>query len=592
MWSSSPVTRKHAGLSLSACGLLFILAYLVYFGKPFTTPLPTPVTDAQTQRNVSAARTVCRGPRGLLSASRDDHVQSEAFHNLSLSFPAPPGGSFAALGLTTEFNTPASRYGAYGYGEHDADYGRPKVDWGTVDWAELQNECRLANQHRFRGSENISTSRTFQLHGGKAWWPEHLQARVFDTQRTAIVVRAWEGYQWTPGDHHHLRALIAETGIASNADYAVFLLVDVKDKDGSRRIFHDAEHYQTAVKELVHPEYQSIAVLFDAEVLQSWYPKVPDHSVFFQVYQPLQLFAQFFPDFDHYWQLEMDIRFTGDARLLLNSMSEFARNEPRKQSVERASYYYMPQVHGSYDDFTASINASLSSQGIWGPISIPDIPNPIGPVPPSDDPRHDDFQWGVGDDADLLLTNALANVSAAQYWPFQHWIHNFQQAEATPRFYSNVAMGRYSWNLLNAMHHGQTDKGLTLPSEASAVSFALYHGLKISFPPLPWYHHPQADREVTVEELERLYNGGSPIENAASNGGLSHGQALYNPDGVYELFNGKTWWWVPGYPGRVMRHWLHQDAAAADMPDMLREIEGRVWAPSMALHPVKAGDLT
>jgi hypothetical protein len=416
------------------------------------------------------------------------------------------------------------------------------------------------------------------------------------THRTAIVVRAWEGFKWNPGAHHHLRALITEAGLTSNGDYTVFLLFDVKDKEHAANIFHDAESYQKAIEDLVHPEYQSIAVLFNKEILESWYPKVSEHSVFFQVYQPLQLFAQFFPDFDHYWQLEMDIRFTGNVRLLLDSMSAFALNEPRKQSVERASYFYMPAIHDSYADFTQAIDAALQGGGIWGPLTIPDIPNPIGPIPPVASPNDDAFSWGVGEPADLILTNALANVSATGYWPFKGWTQNFELGDATPRFYSNVAMGRYSYNLLTAMHHAQAEKGLALPSEASAVSFALYHGLKISFPPLPWFHHPQADREVGVEELDRLYNGGSFVQNAETNNGLSHGQALYDPNGVYELFNGKTWWWVPGYPGRIMRSWLKQDVQKVEDPKgemagVLRVVDGEVWAPSLALHPVKPDDL-
>lgn len=589
MWSACVVTRKHAGIAISACGLLFVLSYLVYFSQPFTSPLLDPQTYLDAHRNVSTQRIPCRGPRGLLNVNRDEVVQSKAFGN-SDQFPTPIGGSFETLRLTTELNTPTTRYSAYGYGEELDDYDRSRVDWSTVDWAELQNECLTANEKRFRNAQNISAlSRTFELHQVYQFLSNDLVARKTHSHRTAIVVRAWEGYKWTPGDHHHLRALIVEAGLASNADYAVFLLVDVKDRDGTRRIFHDPESYERALREIVHPEYQSIAVLFDAEMLQSWYPKVPEHSVFWQVYQPLQLFAQFFPDFDHYWQLEMDIRFTGDARLLLDAMSDFAREEPRKQSVERASYYYMPEVHGPFDHFVSSINSSLEGRGIWGPISISDIPNPIGHVPPVKDPIEDNFRWGVGEDADLIVTNAIANVSAAKYWPFKDWVHNFAEGQDTPRFYSNVAMGRYSWNLLNAMHHAQADQGLTLPSEASAVSFALYHGLKISFPPLPWWHHPQVERKVEAAELESLYNGGTPAENAVSNNGFSYGQALYNPDGVYELFNGKTWWWVPGEPGRVFKHWLQQDAE--NLPSALMEADGQIWAPNTALHPVKKNDL-
>ena len=382
---------------------------------------------------------------------------------------------------------------------------------------------------------------------------------------------------------------MGEAGLGSNADYAVFLLVDVKDKNSTRRIFHDAQSYENALRDLVPEELRSIAVLFDQDLLKSWYPRIFEHSVFFQVYQPLQLFAQLYPGFDNYWQLEMDMKITGNCRTWLDALARFARNDPRKQSVERSSYYYMPQIHGSYEAFQASINESLNGGGSWGPVKIRDIQNPIGPQPPCDDPHEDDFNWGVGEDADLILTNALADVRAAKHWPFKTWIDGFAEGQATPRFYSPVAMGRYSWNLLNAMHHSQVSQGLALPSEASAVSFALYHGLKISFPPNPWFHHPQAKRNVTIQELDKLFNGGTPAENAQTNNGLSFGKAMYDPRGAYELFNGGTWWWVRGYPGRVMKHWMTQDRVG--MPSMLREHEGQIWAPMLGLHPVKNHDI-
>lgn len=75
--------------------------------------------------------------------------------------------------------------------------------------------------------------------------------------------------------------------------------------------------------------------------------------------QPMQLFATFYPQFDHYWQIEMDTRFTGHVGEMLRSFHKFGRKEPYKQSRERASWTYMPEQHGSYEDFTMSINRTL-----------------------------------------------------------------------------------------------------------------------------------------------------------------------------------------------------------------------------------------
>ncbi|OCT52799.1 hypothetical protein CLCR_09892 [Cladophialophora carrionii] len=579
--------RRYGIHILAFVGLTLLLVFL-YRGVGISIlrdSIPIPFEAASPPQPLpSATRKPCIGPRGrFVQEDRDDQIWAES---LDLPFPELVGGSYAALGLPTTFNTPDTRYGAYGYNEEVETYPRTRVEWSSVKWADLQNQCLASNKDRFGRTDRIITDRRFTLRGRIN--SERLTARTAETGRTAIVLRSWEGYNYTSLDRYHMRSLIVEAGLQSNADIAVFLLVDVKDKDGARRIFHDSKSYDRALEELVPAEFQDIAILFDFELLGSWYPAIGEHSAFFQVYQPLQLFAQLFPGFDHYWQLEMDVKITGHAGEWLDAMARFARNQPRKQSVERSSYYYMPQVHGTYEEFSSAVNQSLNGGGIWGPVQIPDLPHPIGPQPPVADPSMDDFEWGVGEDADLILTNGLADVKATRYWPFKGWVHGFKEGEETPRWYSPVAMGRYSWNLLNAMHHAQVHQGLALSSEASAVSFALYHGLKVVFPPHPWYHHPQADREVGVEELGQLFNGGTPAENAETNHGLAFGRAMYDPNGVYSLFNGGTWWWVPGYPGRSFKQWMNHDTN--EMPSMLREFNGQIWAPMMALHPVKVGD--
>ena len=78
MWPFLPKTRQHAGYIFSACGLLFVLTYLTYLGlgRPYVNPLPAPLIDDETQREISTLRRVCNGPRGLLSEGSDDLVRS------------------------------------------------------------------------------------------------------------------------------------------------------------------------------------------------------------------------------------------------------------------------------------------------------------------------------------------------------------------------------------------------------------------------------------------------------------------------------------------------------------------------------------
>ena len=118
-------------------------------------------------------------------------------------------------------------------------------------------------------------SKKFELRHDSWLGSEPLQARPLSRGRTAIVLRGWDTYQYTPADLYHIRSLIMEAGLSSGGEYVVFLLVDVKDDE--RRIFQDARNYQKALDDFVPEQLRSIAVLFDRELLRSWYPNVDEH---------------------------------------------------------------------------------------------------------------------------------------------------------------------------------------------------------------------------------------------------------------------------------------------------------------------------
>ena len=308
----------------------------------------------------------------------------------------------------------------------------------------------------------------------------------------------------------------------------------------------------------------------------------------YQIFQPLQLFAQTYPHFDHYWQLEMDMRITGDSYEYLEAMSAFAKAEPLKQSVERASYRYMPDVHGSYDELLSSVNASVQGKGIWGPISIPEVEKPIGIRSPTTDPANDNFKWGVGLDADLIATTPCSDVDLEPDWPFHNYLAGFSAKLKTPRFFCPQAVVRTSWNLLNAVHTAQVEQGLRLPSEATMPSFALWHGLKISLPPAPWFINPRQD----ARHMDEIINGGPPSEERR---GWAQGTAKLNgtvKDEFYTMH--PTWRWSSLFPGQIMDHWLMKaeedmkpEYAEGGVPYLLEEFDGKLYAPNVALHPIK-----
>jgi hypothetical protein len=305
-----------------------------------------------------------------------------------------------------------------------------------------------------------------------------------------------------------------------------------------------------------------------------------------QAFQPLQIFAQMYDAFDHYWNLEMDVSFTGNTFNYLEALSHFSRNEPRKQALERASYRYMPAVHGSYDDFTSSVNSSVGGRGLWHPPSVPEVGTPVGPVPPVSEPLSDNFQWGRGEDADFISMVPCSNVLSEPRWFGSSHVFGFRHGKEIPRFFCPQAVVRASWTLLNVVHTAQVESGLRIPSEATLPSFAYWNGLKISFPPQPWFINPHQ----LPNHMDLLLNGGPP---QAEWHGFANGTTMWNDTAFDESYTmHPTWRWASTFPGELMQAWLDPQSVGGRLPYLLIKHEGNVFAPNLALHPVKASTTT
>lgn len=97
-----------------------------------------------------------------------------------------------------------------------------------------------------------------------------------NTRRTALVLRAYSSLQYKPQVMWHIRSIISEAALQTGGEYTVVLLVHMQDP--SLKIFQSPEHYQAAfVAAKIPREFQSIAVLWDDSLLESWYKKVDDH---------------------------------------------------------------------------------------------------------------------------------------------------------------------------------------------------------------------------------------------------------------------------------------------------------------------------
>jgi len=524
-------------------------------------------------------RVACLGPRGhLLGQSPDDDLVAR---ELDGPYPLPWAGNYEEIGLDLTMMNVDQRYGPYGFGEEKDDYKRQKVDWDKVDWGQLQNDCFERNRHRFPvpaipfdDSRTTKPRLTFR-HFAKI--PEIRHWHEFEpSRRTAIVVRAWRGFKYLPEDMHYLRSLVVETALKSGGEYQVILLVDMKDYDGyENNIFASEEAYKKGLEDAgVPPEFRSITLLWDTRLVESWYPLIEEHRTMWQVFQPMQLLALHYPEFDHFWQVELDMRFMGYAGKFLDRLSAAARREPRKQALERSSFWHMITETGDYGEFFNAVNES--NQGgshAWGPMRVREI-LPIGPEPPLPDPRNDTFEWGVGEDADALMTSFCMDANTPNEWVFREWIYGLRTGVRTPRFYCPPAIQRGSRALLLAIHQAQLQYGIRVPSEATLPSFALWHGLKLSFPQHPVFHRDMGD-----DENRRGWWRGGP---KASSTGLGPDNSAH-PKG-----DGLTFWWESKWAKHVFNEWMGRKLDEKEpRPWIINEWDGSLWLPNMILHPVK-----
>ena len=289
-----------------------------------------------------------------------------------------------------------------------------------------------------------------------------------------------------------------------------------------------------------------------------------------QVFQPMQLLALHYPEFDHFWQFEMDMRFLGDAGKFIDRMTMVARNEPRKQALERSTFWHMIDETGDYGEFSRAVDkANNGGSHAWGPIQVPEI-MPIGPIPPTKDPRNETFKWGVGEEADAIMMSFCMNANIPNGWPFKKWVQGLRMGLDTPRFYCPPAISRASRPLLLAIHQAQLEAGIRIPSEATLPSFALWHGLKLSFPQHPVFHR---DRDNHANR-GKWWRGGP----RASSTGLGPDSSSH-PRG-----HGLTFWWESDWTRQIFSAWTGQ---SDDSAWILDNRDGKLWAPNILLHPVK-----
>ena len=505
----------------------------------------------------------------------------------------------------------------------------PPVDFRKVDWAAAQNRCLASNRHRFNDISESRISRFYALpvgfprQGGPTLPSPKDQKDSPKTgtdrlPRNAVVVRTWFDFKYTPEDILYMRSLISELSLLSGGEYTVHFLVHVKDVN--LPIWSDDETYERVLRDSLPEEFRGMGTLWSEKQMALMYPDLeetwtrglPIHGVYRSTYMPMQYFAYQHPEYDYYWNWEMDARYTGHWYHLFDKITSWAKEQPRKELWERNARFYVPAVHGSWEDFkhlvriqtergTNSPNniwspiksekdrqddksALLHQQGdksIWGPERPDerDIFEVEGEGTPPTTMEKDKYEWGVGEEADLIVFNPLYDPEGTT-WLLRDDVTGYNKENGMPpRRTAIITASRISHKLLHTMHKETSLKRHTMFSEMWPATTALHHGFKAVYVP----HSVYIDRNWPSEYLESVFNGG---RNGAAGGARTaiFGDREHN-------FRGTTWFYSAGFSPNLWRRWLgyRVDNDGGEQEELAGE--GRLCLPPMLLHPVKDVDM-
>ncbi|KAJ5902023.1 hypothetical protein N7495_002551 [Penicillium taxi] len=568
----------------------------------------------------------------------------QSYHGVPKGFPDPVTGSNEMLGIRNDMCFDRfGRLGPYGlgYGVKKGGIGAgmeghrdgaesvwehlPPVDYRQVEWAGVQERCISANRHRFSNDSQPRLNRfvTMQVGSPKVEIPQvednQLQPKpqlgVDRLPRTALVIRTWHDFNYTPEDIMYLRSVITELSVASGGEYTVHFLIHVKNND--LQIWSDDETYESVLNDALPAEFRGMGTLWSEAQMCLMYPGLeetfarglPIHGVYRSTYMPLQYFAYQHPEYDFFWNWEMDARYTGHWYHLFDKVGDWAKKQPRKGLWERNARFYVPSVHGTWDDFRQMVRVQteigtnspnnlfsgvkpkgapesgertngIHQQGdkfIWGPDrpAEPDIFEVEGEGIPPTTMDKDQYTWGVGEDADLVVFNPLYDPEGTT-WLLRDDVTGYNKdKDMPPRRTAIITASRLSRKLLTTMHRETALRHHSMFSEMWPATTALHHGFKAVYAP----HAVYVDRRWPTKYFESVFNAG---RNGASGGARTSvfGDREHN-------FKGTTWFYSAGFSPNIWRRWLglRVDNDGGEQEELAGE--GRMCLPPMLLHPVK-----
>ncbi|OJJ49783.1 hypothetical protein ASPZODRAFT_59139 [Penicilliopsis zonata CBS 506.65] len=503
----------------------------------------------------------------------------------------------------------------------------PPVDFREVSWAKAQNHCAVINSHRFADLPEPRLDRFLAMPIGSINVAHPVSSPPQDAKnppkvgtdrlpRTAVIIRTWSDFQYTTEDILYLRSLISELSLLSGGEYTVHFLIHVKDLN--LQIWADDDTYERVLHDALPEEFRGMGTLWSEKQMELFYPGLEEtlarglavHGVYRSTFMPMQYFSYVHPEYDYYWNWEMDVRYTGHWYHLFDKVTGWAKQQPRKGLWERNARFYVPSRHGSWDDFRQMVRVQTelgtdSPNNLWSAVKLggsADQANdksavqrqvekfvwgPLRPherdilevegegIPPTTIDK-DNYKWGVGEDADLIVFNPLYDPEGTT-WLLRDDVTGYNRDEGMPpRRTAIITASRLSRKLLHTMHKETALKRHTMFSEMWPATTALHHGFKAVYVP----HSVYIDRRWPTEYLESVFNAG---RNGASGGARTavFGDREHN-------FKGTTWFYSAGFAPNLWRRWLGYkvDNDGGEEEELVGE--GRMCLPPILFHPVKS----
>jgi hypothetical protein len=524
----------------------------------------------------------CAGPDEIVP-------EVKVFSGHPEAFGESPIGSYVPFGIDSNLCFErGTRLAPYGFKEEQATYSdghlRKRMDWDLVNWGVLQDFCLTKNADRYVKLDKLEPIKedkkdlsNFSISGNSTGKIRRLETVVHETNsrdqglhgkpevrvmaksRTAILLRSYTGRKYTQNDKQNIRALVTELSLRSGGEYQVFLLVQIKD---------DLPLSKESVRAHVPKEFWDMAIPWNDNLMKEKYPRIPEgvNNVHQSQWLSVQFFVQEHPEFNYFWNWELDTRYTGHHYDFLEKLVAFAQAQPRKGLWERNERYYIPSVHGPYDTkFRKTVEKLSGSQSIWGAAYMPTV-KPVGPSRPIDDPKYDDYEWGVGEEADYISLAPIFDP-ANTTWPGRDDVWGYDGADRTPRRATIGTQSRCSRKLLEAMH-AENLEGNHVSSEMTPQTVALLHGLKAVYAPMPVFF----DRAWNGEILEKYFNPGpNGVSGSSEESPFSWGKE--------SRFNGSTWYYRAVPPKRLYNNWMGWEDSGIGGPEV-----GVLSATQLGLH--------